>query len=227
MKVINITEIKQSRILILITLQKVIPVLLLVRIKLSNISLVIIIIISTNTLIISISNIIKKRSVKSIIALSSLNTNRWLILRVLRSVKIFFIFIIFYWIAIKISLKEIKIITKKIIKITSSFVTLLVVISNLGGLPPFFMFSLKIITIKFIIQTWWPTEIFILMIIVACYFIYNYLWIINYEIIKFSQKQVNKVIKTNNLSTKLVIYLSIITIIIVWILDFTKRGLLW
>lgn len=188
-KIIDSIEIEQKSMLIVITWQKILPIILVVSINLGAYIIIILTTLRLATLIVPLVKLSKKSSVKRIIALSSLNNNAWLIISIIASLKCFRIFLTLYSTTLAITLKSLRKITTKIITINLTFWSSLLVIGNMGGLPPLTIFWSKVIVLKITILRQVSTELALILIISACYILYHYLWIGNYETSKKPNKQ--------------------------------------
>lgn len=175
-KIISLIEIKQIIFIILITWQKILPIVIIIIVRTNKIQKEVIFTISLVSIISPIQNLNKSKSVKRIIGLSSLNNNGWLVIRVLTSILIRITFLAIYSLSLWVTLKTAWIVsTKNIIEKTIiwEFSTIL---GNMGGLPPIIIFWAKVIIIKFLLAIGISPEVCLLIIITACYFLYHYLF---------------------------------------------------
>lgn len=192
-KLISNLEIKQSSIIIVITWQKVLPIILILSIKIRESIILWVMLILTITLIASLSRLEKKFEIKKIIAVSSINNNSWILIRRLVSVTVFSTFIIIYSTSLVLTLSYLEKIAEKVKTIGKRFWVNVLIIRNLSGLPPLAIFWAKVIIIKELIRTGTPSELALLMIISACFLIYHYLWIILNEISHSPEKSQIKI----------------------------------
>lgn len=176
-KLINSLEIKQPSMMVVITWQKILPIILIIRIREKINIKIILTLLVVSTLVTPITNLIKELSIKRIIALSSFNNNAWLLVSASTSLLAFSCFLTLYASTLIVTLKRMWILTKKTEKIILPFWSSILVVRNIGGLPPLTMFWSKILVVKSIIRATIPTEMSLILIITACYFLYHYLWI--------------------------------------------------
>jgi len=180
-KLIRIIEIKYKRITIVITWQKILPVILISSMIEKEIYSTLIIRVLCITIIVPLSRLTSKLSIKRVMALSSFNNNGWLLAAALTSLSTFWTFLILYRSTLLVTLKALNMIKNKRTAINLPFWASLLVVSNIGGLPPITIFWAKILVVKTIILEA-PTELAIVLIITACYLLYHYLWIVLNEI---------------------------------------------
>jgi NADH:ubiquinone oxidoreductase subunit 2 (subunit N) len=62
------------------------------------------------------------------------------------------------------------------------------VVANIGGIPPLTIFWGKILVIKTLLESGFPTEIVLVIIALACFFLYFYMWIPINETVKTPTK---------------------------------------
>jgi len=125
----------------LITWQKLAPTYFLIFL-LKNIIMIFLVL---SAFVGSISQINKKLIIE-IIAFSSIFNLRWMIVRIIVSMKIFFLFCLIYWTSVLIIMFAIKNILKintQIEKISSNKVIMLMILGNLAGIPPILGFLAK------------------------------------------------------------------------------------
>lgn len=203
LKIITKIKITQKSITVLITWQKILPIVILSIIYHTPISPIMLVFIAVLRIITPTSNLKSTSSTKRVITLSSINNNGWIIIGILRSIKVFFLFFCAYSSALWVILKFSNLIKSKNIKIWENFYTSIIVIANIRGLPPLTIFWAKVIILIRIILIKIPSEIYLLILIVTVYFLYHYLWIILKELTKEpkkSQKIKNsKVLKNLNI----------------------------
>ena len=181
-KLIRNIEIKQNSILVVITWQKILPISLVIRIVEKEEIKILLLVIAISTLVTPVSNLTANLSLKRILGVSSFNNNGWLLIARLRSIFSFFTFLFLYSTTLLVTLKRIIKLTTKRIKITTPFWSSTLVVRNIGGLPPFTIFWAKVILVKAAITARIPRELLLLIVIVACYFLYHYLWALLNEI---------------------------------------------
>lgn len=176
-KLITTLEIKQRSIIIIITWQKILPILLVSTIQLKSSILRVILLITIGTILASLSQLTPKLEIKKIIAISSINNNSWILIRSIVSLICFFTFLSLYSITLLITLRLIEKIEGKSKHLRKNFWLNTIIVANLAGLPPLTLFWGKIIVIKIIIKRKIPSEIALILILSACLLIYHYLWI--------------------------------------------------
>ena len=225
MKLIDSIEIKQRSILLVITWQKILPIILILRILEKEEIKLLILALAVITLATPVTNLIKSLSVKRILASSSLNNNGWLIVASVCCINTFFLFLLIYSITLWVTLKRIITITLKSIKTGIPFWSGTLVVSNIGGLPPLTMFWAKVLIIKRAIESEIPREVLLSLVLIACYFLYHYLWITLNEIAWRPTKsqntyKSNKEVKT----TKIVTLTRMLSFILLLTLGLTLKG---
>lgn len=223
LKAIEKLKIKINRIKIAITWQKILPFFIL---PYFNIKLIIITI-ALMSIIIPIYKIKKNSSIKSILILSSLNNNSWLIIRTIISYTRFSIYFLLYSVTLLIAINFIKDIKIKKFNLKKKIHESIIVIFNLGGIPPSIIFIGKFLITIILIQSNIPKELLLLIIIIMCYFIYHYLWCTHSLIINSPQKTQVVNIQTHPWNSRVILIISTITLIITTILGSTKKGLPW
>lgn len=192
-KLISSIDIKISSFVIVITWQKILPTILVFLIGPRKTPTLLILGVSLFSLITPLTKISEKINIKSIIALSSLNNNSWLIFSFASSIYSFIVFLSLYSSALLRTLKTIKNITKKNNTISLSFWSATLIIRNISGLPPFTIFWAKLVAIKAFIKRNIPREMIFIVIASACYILYHYLWVALREITKKSTKRIRKI----------------------------------
>lgn len=198
---------KKSKIInatILITWQKILPIYL---IFFQSKRIIIVFILST-TLAGSLPQI-NKNKILEIIAISSVFNLRWTLAALTIGTKLIFIFCIFYWNSVIITIWILKTLNLKTLnreKISkSNKVTTLFIISNLAGIPPFSSFLAKwFIAIEINKQRLKGTLTYLLIIRTIRFFIYLR---ITLKII--SSKKSDTLKKLNNIKIALIIFLLI------------------
>ena len=192
-KLISSIDIKISSFILVITWQKILPTLLVFLIRPRKIPTLLILGVSLFSLITPLTKISEKINMKSIIALSSLNNNSWLIFSFASSIYSFIVFLSLYSSALLRTLKTIKNMTKKSNTISLSFWSATLIIRNISGLPPFTIFWAKLVAVKAFIKRNIPREVIFIVVASACFILYHYLWIAIREITK---KRTKRIIKT-------------------------------
>nr|QUE27119.1 NADH dehydrogenase subunit 2 [Scatoglyphus polytrematus] len=115
-------------------------------------------------------------SIKSLLALSSLNNNGWLFLSTMVSIKTFSLFLIFYSVSLYMVMNYLPLSNKKVDMIKTPLWVTSTLLMNISGLPPFSMFWMKLLVMKTIMLNNFPTEMIMVMMLTACIFMYNYMW---------------------------------------------------
>ena len=153
-------HIRDKTFLILLTIQKILPIVLLSFLNINLLLLFTIIIFMT--LLTSIINLKKTSSIKRILGLSSLNNNSWFMISFFLSIKIFFLFLLFYSLSLIVLLKYLIKIKNYKIKMLIRFWLIILLVSNIGGIPPFSLFWIKSIILKFpsAARSWAQTVLF-------------------------------------------------------------------
>ncbi|PZU18161.1 MAG: hypothetical protein DI589_25290 [Shinella sp.] len=119
MKLISRLEIKQISIIIIITWQKILPIVLVTTIQTRQILQTMVLIIVVGTILRSLARLNQKFEIKKIIAISSINNNSWIIIRRLVSISCIFSFLSIYSITLVLTLgliEKIRVKSKRLIK---------------------------------------------------------------------------------------------------------------
>lgn len=211
--------------IIIITWQKIIPIILIPIIIIKSREIVIIFILCLASIIAPLSKINKYNRSKTIMALSSLNNNGWLIIGMLCSPKLCLYFLCLYTLSLKVALKTFEKITVKRKIIGIKFWEWILITINLGGLPPLSMFWAKLIIIKIIIRSNLPFEVCLILIASAAYILYHYIWITTSEIIEKPQKNQNKGKSTHSKTLIMVGIPRIVGIVTIIRLGTTQKGI--
>lgn len=218
-RVLSRLKIKRKPFLIIVTWQKIIPVVILIRIiGIKNKEIILIVLIN---IIVIIMIIKKKTSMKSTIILSSGFNNSIIICSSIR-VSLVITFITIYSTSIVLALTMVIKIKKKRVNPKKQTIREAIITANLGGVPPFLLFFGKIIVIKnlLIIEI---IELRFIIILIICGFMYHYYWAISSTLIERTRKtQLH--IKTEIRKITLVLLVTSATRgIIILILGLTKR----
>lgn len=187
-KLISRLEIKQISIIIIITWQKILPVVLVTTIQTRQILQTMVLIIVVGTILRSLARLNQKFEIKKIIAISSINNNSWIIVRRLVSISCIFLFLCIYSITLVLTLGLIEKIRVKSKRLIKNFWLNTIIVGNISGLPPLALFWAKILVIKAIIKREIPSEIALTLIVSACLLIYHYLWMTINETIRTPEK---------------------------------------
>lgn len=176
-KLITTIEIRQKAIIVVITWQKILPVMLIIALQISEALILAALIVIGGTILASLSQLNYKIEIKKIIAISSINNNSWILLRALVSMQCLFTFLRLYSVTLILTLKIIEKIIEKYKYVVKNFWINTLLVRNVSGLPPLALFWGKITVVKIIIKREIPTEIALMLILSACLLIYHYLWI--------------------------------------------------
>lgn len=218
-KVLSELKMKRKPFLMIVTWQKIIPIVILMTItKIQRQEIIIIIVVNIIAIIIIMK---KKTSIKSIIILSSGFNNSMIMASSLR-MSLILIFIRAYSISIILALKIVIKMKKKRINPKKQILGEAIITANLGGIPPFLLFFGKIIVIKnlMIINI---IELRFSIIVIICGFIYHYYWAMSPILIERVRKtQLSMKRKIRGMSTTLLI-ISITGAILILALGLTKR----
>nr|YP_009862159.1 NADH dehydrogenase subunit 2 [Carpoglyphus lactis]QKV10194.1 NADH dehydrogenase subunit 2 [Carpoglyphus lactis] len=169
--------------IIMMTWQKIIPMFLMSLMSLSILVLSAVML----TLVMPAFMLSNSMSFKSIIALSSLNSNSWLILSVMLKWSIFVSFLTIYSVALGMAMFHMQMKqTKTTSRLEEPWETALIFM-NLGGVPPMMMFSAKILVVKSLLAVNLKL-ISMVLVLVSCVFLYFYCWSMMSAMIKKSQK---------------------------------------
>jgi len=95
------------------------------------------------------------------------------VIRVLGGAQVLLVFVFFYFSVLWVSVKGLLYSRKKFFN-EGALTFLIILMSNLGGFPPFSIFWMKVIILGFIIFNNLLKEFLFFMILVACFFLYNY-----------------------------------------------------
>lgn len=217
LKLINLLEPYYLRLFLLITWQKLLPIFvvsyLLLEKRIFIISLILVII----GLAFPLWGFSVRLSFKRIIAFSSINNNSWVVLLIFCSFWGIILFFIVYSYSLLKVIHLVKLVNKKTKKLYENHWWSLLIVSNLGGLPPLPLFWVKLIVFKFILEGFLPKRILLFIIVIACFFLYLYLSIRFSRLTEFFSK--------NNLpfiSSK--IFLLIIFIVFLFIIIIFKKS---
>lgn len=177
-KIIQELGIKERSFFLIITWQKILP-LLTITIITKRIARVYWIWVCARISIIAIITKIRPHSsTKRVMALSSLNNNGWIIICVTLSRKVFALFIIIYSITLKGLIRWLRKIESKVSWIPFSSWAGVIIMANLRGLPPFSIFWVKIKVIWSCIKSSTRGEITLFLITTTTVMLYYYLWVV-------------------------------------------------
>lgn len=218
-KVLSEIRIKRKAFTIIVTWQKVIPTIILIRvINLKNYEIIIVVVIN---IIVTITIIKKKTSIKSIIILSSGFNNSIIICSSTRT-SILVMFIIVYSTSVILALKILIKTKKKRINPKKQTLEEAIITANLGGLPPFMLFFGKVIVIKRLVRIN-LIELTFLIIVLICGFMYHYYWSVSSMLIDRISKTQLHMKRNTKKTTTLLITASSIGVILIILLGLTKR----
>lgn len=224
LRLINNIEISIIRILLLITWQKLLPIMLILPILKRKESSIILIILLISRSVISIIKLKGNLLFKGVIALSSINNNSLFIIIRIFSIPIFLLYIIIYRVRLKIILKFFVKNNKKQRPKRESVWAPFLVAGNLGGVPPISIFWIKFSALTLIIESNMTIWVPLILLIIFCVFLYHYIWCALTEIIKINSKNQITLIKEGNWEFTFIILISIISIRIFFLLGLTQRG---
>lgn len=192
-KTITPQNMKTIRIKTLMTWQKLLPLILLSYISFNSL---IIFFIAITSIIIPIFKIKKLSSIKSILILSSVNNNGWFLISIILSLPLLITYFLIYRISLLVTIDFLKTLKSKKNLINSKFWYSLLIISNIGSIPPTIIFFSKTFIIWALCFSFCPKEILFFIICIACFFIYNYLWGSFLTLINLPQK--TQILKTKD-----------------------------
>lgn len=170
-KILSQLNIKIKTFLLIITWQKILPLGLMSFIP----SLYIFIVIGFLSIISPLAKIKQSISIKSLMVLSSLNNNGWLV--ILCCIRYYYScpFLTIYSLALSITIHFIKNIKTKNWKTSRTLWQNFTIMSNIRGFPPIIIFSGKIMVLFFFINQSLNISIIALsLIVIAFVFIYSY-----------------------------------------------------
>lgn len=188
-KIIKSLQIKRESTLILITWQKIIPVIIVSNLITGERATYIMIPIIIATLLTPLTELSKKKTIKRLLALSSINNNTWMILTSIRSTKRFLRFITLYSLRVAILLKVLRKVQLKRNKRGVEFWEAATAVANTRGVPPITMFWAKVTAIKRILLSGARRVILMTLVLSATLISYHYLWATLREMIKSPLKQ--------------------------------------
>ncbi|ACV04224.1 NADH dehydrogenase subunit 2 (mitochondrion) [Dermatophagoides farinae] len=172
LKAMEKLKMKMNSMKMAMTWQKILPFFIL---PYFNIKLVIITM-ALASMTIPIYKMKKNSSMKSILILSSLNNNSWLMISTIMSYMSFSIYFLLYSVTLLITMNFMKDMKMKKFNLKKKMHESVMVIFNLGGIPPSMMFMGKFLIMMILIQSNIPKELLLVMMMMMCYFMYHYLW---------------------------------------------------
>lgn len=179
-KIFDKLDMSYNSIIFLSTLQKVLPIFILSFFLFSPLLFYLFSFFCFWTIFISIIYLFYGDclSFKSIIALSSLNSNGWMFLSLVSSLAVYFIFFFLYSFSLLVVLlySFSSLLKNSFIVGIISFISILL-FSSLGGLPPFTIFWGKLLVVKFLLLSYFPFELIFFIIIGSCLVLYYYMYI--------------------------------------------------
>lgn len=227
-KLIITIEIKQKAIIVIITWQKILPIMLVIAIKITASLTIAAMLIIGGTILASLSRLNYKIEIKKIIAISSINNNSWILLRALVSNRCFFTFILVYSTALLTTLKILEKIKEKYKHLIKNFWINTLIVRNISGLPPLALFWGKITVVKIIIKRNMPREIALVLILSACLLIYHYLWITIGETSHTPEKSQINLKTTREIKIMIIVIVLRVRRALIFITSgLTKKGLSW
>ena len=198
---------------ILSTFQKVIPLLILFNIKINNYLLFLNIFITIIFLIILLPRTIY---INKVLAMSSINNIIWLILSILYSIKIIFIFMIIYMFLLGGFINVFNFQGLKIFNQINSIMffekfSIIMLFISLGGMPPLLGFLRKIIILKIILINFFNMVFILIVIFSSLILLYFYLSRIYFFLRNIPSLKIN--FNINLFSIKKIIYIISLTYI--------------
>lgn len=221
-RILNKLNSRKINFLILCTWQKIIPLYFLQAIELSSPMIIILFSLALGN-ILSPAIILKENiSLKNTLMVSSLRNNGWLILRSIASTKLLFRVLFIYSLSLFLALHNFKRREKISKRREDKQIQNLLTIANLSGLPPFSMFWVKVIVLKFIIKIQASAMVNILLILCACIILYLYIKTLTSEIMRRNKK--NQFLNNLEKSTKVKILVTLSSLIsFILRLGYTER----
>ena len=198
---------------ILSTFQKVIPLLILFNIKINNYLLFLNIFITIIFLIILLPRTIY---INKVLAMSSINNIIWLILSILYSIKIIFIFMIIYMFLLGGFINVFNFQGLKIFNQINSIMffekfSIIMLFISLGGMPPLLGFLRKMIILKIILINFFNMVFILIVIFSSLILLYFYLSRIYFFLRNIPSLKIN--FNINLFSIKKIIYIISLTYI--------------
>lgn len=223
-KLISRLEIKQRSMIIIITWQKILPIILVTSIQTNQLIKTVVIVIVTANILASLARLRQKFEIKKIIAISSINNNSWILVRRLVSIGCIILFLTVYSATLVITLRLIEKIGRKTKSLMKNFWMNTAIVRNISGLPPMALFWAKILVIKTMIKRNLPSEIALILILSACILMYHYLWITINETSRAPEKsQITLKIRKEKLIITIVAGLRVLRAAIFIVLGLTSR----
>lgn len=228
LKIVRNIRIKIKSFLILLTWQKILPILIISSVINRKDTINLVVFFSLARALTPILKLNKNLRFKRIMGLSSLNNNGWILLRRIASRTLFVCLIVFYSWTLILTLEFFKKIEKKLQSIKENPWTSLRVVGNLRGLPPFTIFWVKVLIVRKFLEIGVPSEIIFMLISIACLILYHYLWIGLSETALSPKKRqiIQKIKRNNNLNLKILVS-SILSIRLILIYRLNREGLSW
>ena len=210
LKTLQPLKIKTQRIKIIITWQKLLPMLILFYFPWK----IILIAAAAFSIITPLKKLKKASSIKSILILSSLNNNGWFLISILCSPFIFFIYFIIYSSSLVVSLNFLRNLKAKLTLLRKAFYDAIILVGNIGRIPPSVIFLGKISVIYCLLTVSIPKIFLVLIITISCVFCYHYLWGVLSLLINLPSKT-QLSFEEKSLTGTIIIFLSILCL---WVL---------
>nr|YP_009051476.1 NADH dehydrogenase subunit 2 [Psoroptes ovis]AIH15209.1 NADH dehydrogenase subunit 2 [Psoroptes ovis] len=193
LKTLGLLNMSSPSMKMIMTWQKIIPFFILSYFKLWEL----LVILGLMNMLIPLVKMSKLSSMKSILVLSSINNNSWFMMSSLLSFMILSLYFMIYSLSLLITMSFLKSVKKKSFILKENPMETMLVIMNLGGIPPSVMFLGKMIIFTLLVKMNLPKEIMMLMLMMACYFMYHYLWCTFPYLMNTPLKSQNQVMNKN------------------------------
>nr|YP_009114548.1 NADH dehydrogenase subunit 2 [Tyrophagus putrescentiae]AIB08711.1 NADH dehydrogenase subunit 2 [Tyrophagus putrescentiae]QIA92566.1 NADH dehydrogenase subunit 2 [Tyrophagus putrescentiae] len=176
MKLISSLEMKQMSMMIIMTWQKILPVVLVTTIQTSQVLQTMVVIMVMGTILSSLARLNQKFEMKKIMAISSMNNNSWIVVSSLVSMSCMFSFLSIYSMTLVLTLSLMEKMSVKSKSLMKNFWLNTIMVANISGLPPLALFWAKILVIKAMMKSEMPSEMALTLMVSACLLMYHYLW---------------------------------------------------
>nr|YP_009560923.1 NADH dehydrogenase subunit 2 [Trouessartia rubecula]QAB47275.1 NADH dehydrogenase subunit 2 [Trouessartia rubecula] len=209
LKTLETMSMKKKSMKIIMTWQKIIPMIIIMNFPLK----IMLILFSLINMISPLTLLKKSTNLKSTLILSSMNNSSWFLLSLFSSLLSFFMFFTFYSLSIFITLSFFKTVKTKMCMIPSKMWEAMLILANMGSIPPTVMFLVKAVVLYTLILVMNSKETAVLMTLMACVFTYFYMWGVLNLLTKMNNKtQLLK--EKQSIHSQLVIILSSLTILL-------------
>nr|YP_010354346.1 NADH dehydrogenase subunit 2 [Blomia tropicalis]UOG85313.1 NADH dehydrogenase subunit 2 [Blomia tropicalis] len=192
MKLIMLMKMGKPTLTILMTWQKILPLTLMSYPMMnSNMNKTLVMVITAMSIALPPLMMTPNMEMKTILGLSSVNNNGWLIMLLLCSKWVLLTFLALYTLSLSVVFKEFKNMKNKNLQNKKEQWTTTLAISNLSGLPPFTMFWAKVMALKTMMNSNIPTEYMMMMMLMACVLLYHYIYSTTNEMMTNQTKNQN------------------------------------